>query len=234
MEWAEIYSFFDWPSIFKILLAMVLGGIVGLEREFSGRPAGLRTHILVCVGATVIVLASTAIPGIFGSDYKDTLRIDPGRLAAGIVTGIGFLGAGAIIRTRDLIRGLTTAACIWFAAALGIVIGEGFYAVAIFSTLVVVLVLRSSEFFEAKIHSPVYRTLTIRIAFPHVEAFEKKCWSLLKDRHIRLQDMDYAYNKGDDVAEIRLYVRTRHGLQSHEVIKDLKDEPGLISIRWQN
>src|SRR5512143_587908 len=108
-------------AVLRLLLAILLGGAIGLERESRGRPAGLRTHILVCLGATIIMIASTRM-GELTQVLSSTSRVqvDPGRIAAGIVTGIGFLGAGAIIRIGDLVRGLTTAGCIWFVAALGI------------------------------------------------------------------------------------------------------------------
>jgi putative Mg2+ transporter-C (MgtC) family protein len=110
----------------RLALAILLGGAIGLERESRGRPAGLRTHILVCLGATIIMIASTQMAILSQAlPQASRIQVDPGRIAAGIVTGIGFLGAGAIIRIGDLVRGLTTAGCIWFVAALGITIGQG-------------------------------------------------------------------------------------------------------------
>ena len=102
-------------ALFKLLLAILLGGAIGLEREFRGRPAGLRTNILVCLGATMIMIGSTSMAE-FSQMLSPNFRVsvDPGRIAAGVVTGIGFLGAGAIIRFEDLVRGLTTAGCIWY------------------------------------------------------------------------------------------------------------------------
>lgn len=234
MEIADILSPFEGESFLRIALAVVLGGAVGLEREFSGRAAGLRTHILVCLGATIIVLASTAVPRLYGNAYQETLRIDPGRIAAGIVTGIGFLGAGAIIRTGEFVRGLTTAACIWFAAALGIVIGEGFYLLAISSTVVVVLVLRVDEAVEGRIKSPVYRALIARIRSTNARGFETACRDVLKQKSMRIQDMDCAFDREGDFMEIKVYLKTRNPMDSREVVGELKDFPGLISIRWQS
>ncbi|MHC4946206.1 MAG: MgtC/SapB family protein [Planctomycetota bacterium] len=234
MENFNLFSHFEWESLFQIFLAVVLGGLVGLEREFSGRPAGLRTHILVCLGATIIVLASTSIPRLFGTSYQETLRIDPGRIAAGIVTGIGFLGAGAILRTGELVRGLTTAACIWFAAALGIVIGEGYYMLAICGTAVVLVVLRVDEIFETKISSPMYRTLTARVEASHADEFEEFCKDMLKSQKIRLQDMDCSFHRDGNIIEFMMYLRTRDSMQSRKVISELKDQPGLMSLSWRN
>ena len=112
-------SLVEVDMMFRLGLAILLGGAIGLERESRGRPAGLRTHILVCMGATIIMIASTRMAILSQAlPSASRIQVDPGRIAAGVVTGIGFLGAGAIIRIGDLVRGLTTAGCIWFVAAL--------------------------------------------------------------------------------------------------------------------
>jgi putative Mg2+ transporter-C (MgtC) family protein len=115
----------------KIALSLTLGGLIGLEREFHGRAAGLRTHILVCLGATIITMASLDLFRYHQTLTSQTvLRIDLGRLVAGIVTGIGFLGAGVIFRSGNVVRGLTTAASIWFTSGVGIAVGIGSYLLA--------------------------------------------------------------------------------------------------------
>jgi putative Mg2+ transporter-C (MgtC) family protein len=105
--------------IAQVLLAVLLSGVIGFEREMHGRSAGLRTHILVCLGATLVMVVGKHIT--FGASH------DPGRIAAGVITGIGFLGAGEIIRTQGGVHGLTTAACLWLVAALGVAVGSGLY-----------------------------------------------------------------------------------------------------------
>ncbi len=114
----ENVSFGD--MLFRLIISLLLGGLIGLEREAHERPAGLRTHILVCVGSTFFTLASFAI----SKSYAGYV-FDPGRITAQIVTGIGFLGAGTIIRTGTIVRGLTTAASIWTVAAIGVGVGVG-------------------------------------------------------------------------------------------------------------
>ena len=114
----------------RLALAFVLGGVIGLEREKKGGSAGLRTHILVTVGSALVMLTSLYIyDNCQGKGF-----IDPGRLAAGVVTGIGFLGAGTIIRSKEGIRGLTTAASIWVSAAIGLAVGCGYFSAAIIVT----------------------------------------------------------------------------------------------------
>jgi putative Mg2+ transporter-C (MgtC) family protein len=120
--------------ILKILLAATLGGIIGLERELSHKEAGLRTNILIAIGSTLITVMSFKIASL-------TKTADPARLTAQIVSGIGFLGAGAIIQARFAVHGLTTAATIWTVAAIGIAVGSGFYLVAFLVAIFVVIVL---------------------------------------------------------------------------------------------
>jgi len=118
-------------TIIRLGLAFILGGVIGLEREKKGVSAGLRTHILVTVGAALIMLTSLYLYGIYrGEDCN----IDPGRIAAGVITGIGFLGAGTIIRSKEGIHGLTTAASIWISAAIGLAVGCGYFSAAIIVT----------------------------------------------------------------------------------------------------
>lgn len=113
----------------RVLLSFVLGAIIGFERERTGRPAGLRTHILVCAGSVCFTIA-----GVYGFESSAVNR-DPARVAAQVVAGVGFLGAGTIFRTPSTVRGLTTAASIWVVAAIGMLIGAGMYGLAIFTTL---------------------------------------------------------------------------------------------------
>lgn len=107
--------------IIRVLLAVVLGGLVGIERERADKPAGLRTHMVVCLASALIMLLSIHV-----STLNPESIFDPGRIAAGVVTGVGFLGAGTIIRQGSIVRGLTTAASLWFVAGLGLAIGAGF------------------------------------------------------------------------------------------------------------
>jgi len=128
----------DIDIITRIALSVLVGGIIGFEREQHRRAAGLRTHILVCVGSTVITLTSLYIADHYGGLSQNC---DPSRIAAGIITGIGFLGAGTIIRFKASVLGLTTAASLWGVAGLGIALGSGFYKGAIYGTIAIVLTL---------------------------------------------------------------------------------------------
>ncbi len=111
----------------RLILSVVLSGFIGLERQVRRRTAGLRTHILVCLGSCLTMLTSIYIFDI----YKSEVPLDPGRIAAGVITGVGFLGAGAIINERGGVKGLTTAASLWVVAGIGLAVGCGFYSAGI-------------------------------------------------------------------------------------------------------
>lgn len=133
-------------DLLELLVATVLGGIIGWERESKGSFAGLRTHILVCLGSCLIMQVSIHMFDI----YKGATPSDPGRIAAGVITGIGFLGAGAIMRSTQSIKGLTTAASIWIASGIGLAVGSGFYVGSVASTFITFLVLKCLHDVENK------------------------------------------------------------------------------------
>ena len=120
-------------DLLSIILAIVLGGVIGLEREISGKAAGLRTNVLICLGAAVFTIISKRM--------VDVTEGSTTRIAAQIVTGVGFLGAGAIIQDRGGVHGLTTAATIWLVASIGMACGAGFYPLAVVAALIAILVL---------------------------------------------------------------------------------------------
>lgn len=127
----------DKQIIIRLFLSAALSGLIGLERQLHRRTAGLRTHILVSLGSCLIMLTSLYVFDI----YKDIVALDPARIAAGVITGIGFLGAGAIMREKTEIRGLTTAASLWVSAGIGLATGVGFFSAAISSTVLALIVL---------------------------------------------------------------------------------------------
>lgn len=127
--------------IVRLLLATILGMILGYERETSDKPAGIRTHAIVSIGACLFTLI-----GILISETNPLLKVDASRIAAGIVTGIGFLGAGALFQSKNRVLGLTTAAGIWAMGAIGLAVGLGYYFAAAFATFLVYAVLFSGRF----------------------------------------------------------------------------------------
>ncbi len=132
---------------FRLLLSVVLGGLIGFERQLHRREAGLRTHMLVCLGSCLIMLTSLYVFDI----YRNITNLDPARIASNVITGIGFLGAGTIIRDRARVRGLTTAASLWLVAGIGLAIGIGFYPAGIFATILGLIVLYFLRYMEGAI-----------------------------------------------------------------------------------
>ncbi|MBN1913522.1 MAG: MgtC/SapB family protein [Candidatus Omnitrophica bacterium] len=139
----------DFHIFLRLALSVVLSGLIGLERQIHRRTAGLRTHIMVSLGSCLIMLTSMYVFDI----YKNIVALDPARIAAGVITGIGFLGAGAIMREREResVKGLTTAASLWVVAGLGLAIGCGFYSAAFFTTVLALIVLFFLRFIETMI-----------------------------------------------------------------------------------
>ncbi|MFH1867444.1 MAG: MgtC/SapB family protein [Candidatus Omnitrophota bacterium] len=141
----------EMQMIMRLLLSAVLGGAVGFERELHEKAAGFRTHILVCLGSCIIMLTSIHMFEI----YNGIANVDPGRIAAQVVSGIGFLGAGTILRSRTSIVGLTTAASLWAIAGIGLSVGSGLYFVASFTAALMLAILIVLNKFEKKITARV-------------------------------------------------------------------------------
>jgi putative Mg2+ transporter-C (MgtC) family protein len=137
----------DKQVIIRLILSILLSGFIGLERQIHRRTAGLRTHILVCLGSCLIMLTSLYVFDI----YKDKVPLDPVRIAAGVITGIGFLCAGTIIRYGEAVKGLTTAASLWVVAAIGLAVGCGFYSGAVISAILTLITLLFLRYIEGKI-----------------------------------------------------------------------------------
>lgn len=153
-----------WNLLFRIIAAGFFGGVLGLERDIHGRGAGLRTHLLVSAGSALFMILSThvAVLGVVTPEGFGRIT-DPGRIAAQIVTGIGFLCAGVIIREGFTIRGLTTAACLWIAAAIGMAAGAGLYFIAATTTALALCSLVLLRMIEKLYRKDVYRDLVVTI-----------------------------------------------------------------------
>lgn len=148
-------------TLLRLLLSAVLGGVVGYERESAHRPAGLRTHLLVAVGSTLTMMLSVDMVKI--AQANGSFNIDPGRIAAQVISGIGFLGAGTILREGPTVRGLTTAASLWVVAGIGLAVGAGAYLPAVSTSVIILLALIFLSRFEKYYISKAYHhEMTIR------------------------------------------------------------------------
>lgn len=184
--------------VLKLVLAVVLGGIVGWERESSRKPAGLRTNILICVGSTMMMALSGLMLGSAPLGSADALRI-----AAGVITGMGFIGAGTIIQSHGHIHGLTTASTLWAVAGLGLIIGAGFFAVAAVYTLVLVTTLLAFPMIERLI--PQRSVFHYRVRVPSIQAVDE----LRREAACaRLKLEDLTFQKTGETAVLSFHLET--------------------------
>lgn len=175
----------SWPALLiasKLLLAMLCGGAIGLERELNRKPAGLRTNVLICFGAALYMIVSRHISG--GAAYTD-----PARLAAQVVAGIGFLGAGVILQSRGSVTGLTTAATIFVVGAVGIAIGEGLFGLASLSTVSIILVLVVLRSVERSVLKRA-RLFHYHLKTSDPAEFLESLLDILEKQHLRLEDFE--------------------------------------------
>lgn len=146
----------------RLVIALLAGGLIGLERSYNGRPAGFRTHALVCMSSALLMLLTVYQWELLKGVPLDTIRVDPTRMGQGIMTGIGFLGAGVIMKEKFTIRGLTTAASIWVTASIGILIGMGFFLAAAMATILALGTLSLFRWFESKLPSLTFGSLSVQ------------------------------------------------------------------------
>ncbi len=223
--------------IIRILLSALLGAAIGLERDIRGRSAGLRTNILVSVGSAVFMLLSISLAEKYSGNIDGVVySVDPTRIAAQVVTGIGFLGAGAIIKFGLSIRGLTTAACLWIASAIGMCCGSGYYDVAVLTTIISIIVLTLLVKVERLYSKDTYRVLEVSAAID--TDVQKLLRSVtLEGNEIIFFDEEKDYRQECLKLTINLCIRNRDLTDNscHGVIKDLeKSGLTLYSVAWKH
>jgi putative Mg2+ transporter-C (MgtC) family protein len=190
----QIDMSFELESIIKVIMALVCGGMIGYEREYKNRPAGLRTHILVCVGAALVMVVAQFM---YNNDPDG--GIDTTRLGAQVVSGIGFLGAGTIIRERFGVKGLTTAASLWAVACVGIAVGSGYFLIAGVTTLVIIASLILFRKLE-KVMKIKSEKAKIRVQAEITEDIDILVKKILEDGGYSVSGMKF--NKSDDKKQV--------------------------------
>ena len=219
-----------WPHVLlRLTVAAVLGGAIGFERELRERQAGLRTHLLVSVGSALFTLVSAYGFHEFLVNGGGLVRTDPTRIAAQVVTGVGFLGAGAIIRQGLSIKGLTTAATLWLSAAIGMAAGAGYYSAALFATAGAILTLgplRGIAYRVVRRYRPAVDRLLVDIPaggspVPVLEAIEQ--------RGGRVVSLEIAQE--GDRRSIAIDVEM-HGIPAPTIVADVGSIDGVLEVRW--
>lgn len=217
-------------AIFKMLLSMVLGASIGYERRRKGQIAGLRTFALIAMGATLAMLISIYIPQV----YYGLKNGDPGRIAAQVVSGIGFLGAGAIIQMKGSVRGLTTAAGIWISACIGLAVGAGMYIISVIATLLIIFILVNIERIEQRANM-LWETKVIRIKVGEIVTDHDACKAVFKQHklHAIIESMKYDYEHNTSIINYR--VLTRKSTDITSLFDELKEQySNTLSISLTN
>src|SRR5713226_7439312 len=186
--------------IARIAAALMIGGLIGFERTFHGRPAGFRTHALVSVASAMLMLVTVYQADWMTAAPLDTIRTDPTRMAQGIMTGIGFLGAGVIFKEGLTVRGLTTAASIWVTAAIGILVGIGFWFAAVVGAVAVLVVLALFRLVEARLPSEFYAHHMLRFSRDRVMD-EEDLRRLIHDHGFTIANLSSRLTEGGQRSE---------------------------------
>lgn len=219
----------------RILLAMAIGGIIGWERENNNRPAGLRTHMLVAIGAAVVMLMGQ----ISLEKYADVTTMDPTRLGAQVISGIGFLGAGTIMREGLTVRGLTTAASLWAVACLGLAAGGGFYEAAIAGTVAIILTLTIFEYLEKKFRKVKHKELQVEMDCTDLSATLISLKKIAPSYDMLLGDVDVSETIGEDKVLYHLVSKLSFCKSSKKIDKDgftseITSLKGVSEVRVRN
>jgi putative Mg2+ transporter-C (MgtC) family protein len=199
----------------RLLLGALLGGGIGLERQRHGRPAGFRTHLLVCVGSVLLMLVSQSLGG------------DPGRLAAGAITGIGFLGAGAILKSGRSVHGLTTAACLWIVSAIGLAVGSGGFAAAVMSFVITIVALWILRIVEERIPRLAYKYVSV---VADRELAEAEIRAAVSSPGPRITEVTYEYDAERGSITYRITIASEHGISERKILDALAAYPAVRRI----
>ncbi len=227
----ELFSIREATNIFRILFAAVAGGIIGFEREHKNRPAGLRTHALVSIGAAIVML----IPIELISSGVSTDKFDVTRLGAQVISGIGFLGAGTIIRNGATVKGLTTAASLWVAAIIGLAIGAGNYLTSFVSLCTVMFILKVFGSFEQR-QGLKFKDIVLNIKMEDLPQQVGLINGLIEGQSLKLRKMEIIENSskikksGKAVIRMKVFVRGGLDMEVDVLIEKLNEIIGVIKV----
>jgi len=211
--------------IFRIILAVCFGALIGLEREHAQRPAGLRTHILVCVGSCLVMLTSEFVYNYY---HQFSPNMDVARLGAQVISGVGFLGAGTIIRNGSSVKGLTTAASVWAVACVGLATGIGFYFGATIATLIIYISLIYSKKFS-KIHDTQKFSLEIISTHENINSLIGSVEKIFSENTININKLNISTQE-DKSSSLVFQLSTNNGLSPTSILSTIYSLPGVNSI----
>lgn len=212
----------------RLLVAMFLGGLVGIERQTRGRAAGLRTNILVCLGSAAIIIVFQKFSMELSVGAESFVRMDPARVAAGVITGIGFLGAGTIIKTNDFVRGLTTAASIWVVSAIGVTVGLGEYTIAIVLTVLVLIALYALH----RLPIDGDRYMSLHLHWTGDLALLREVTDRLGQEQIQIKSSDVTRQPNTGKCRVNLALRTRKEQRARNLLDQLQQDTRFDEVGW--
>src|SRR5438876_530073 len=214
----------------RVVAALVVGALIGFERTFHGRPAGFRTHSLVCLASSLLMLVTVYQNQWMTVMPIDAIRTDPTRMAQGIMTGIGFLGAGVIFKEGLTVRGLTTAASIWTTAAIGILVGVGFWFAAILGALAALTILSLFRVIESRLPSEFYAHHVLGFRRDNVMT-EQKLRELLAGHGFSIANLSSRLTEGGEQFEYRMVLKSRDPKSAETLSQHLRGLPEVIEFR---
>jgi len=219
----------DGAFAIRLLVAMLLGALVGIERQTRGRAAGLRTNILVCLGSAAIIMVFQKLSMDLNLGAESIVRMDPARAAAGVITGIGFLGAGTIIKTKDFIRGLTTAASIWVVSAIGVTVGLGEYAIASALTLLVLIALYALH----RLPITEDRYMSLRLRWTGDLDLLGEITDVLTEQGMQIKSSEVTRQPNTHVCHVVIWLRTRKEKDAQLILKQLQEDTRFDEVGWR-
>jgi putative Mg2+ transporter-C (MgtC) family protein len=216
--------------IARVAGALLIGALIGFERTFHGRPAGFRTHSLVCIASAILMIVTVYQHQWMTLLEHDAIRTDPTRMAQGIMTGIGFLGAGVIFKEGLTVRGLTTAASIWVTAAIGILVGIGFWFAAVVGALATLMVLALFRLIEARLPSEFYAHHMLRFDRDKVMG-ESEVHKMIGDHGFSIANLSSRLSERGQQFEYRMTIKSRDRRNAERLAKHLRGLPEIVEFR---
>jgi putative Mg2+ transporter-C (MgtC) family protein len=220
-------------SLGKLALAAVVGGAIGFEREAHGQAAGLRTNILICVGACLMMQLSLNMEALFRHLPGDTsvVRLDPGRIASYAIASMGFLGAGAIITGRGMVKGLTTAAGLWLVTGIGLAIGASFFAPALFAAFISLICLYGMRRVKAWFHRDTYTILSLKFhgLNDHLDLIKQ----ILQGHGLSISFTAFKRDMPIKVSSYRLHLSSKENIPWDHLVEEIAKTPDLLELEWQ-
>jgi len=230
--WDWHWQHVSWDLV-RLVIAAMIGGAIGFEREAHGQAAGLRTNILVCVGSCLLMMLSLEMEHIYRhlSVEQSVVRLDPARIASYAIASMGFLGAGAIITGKGTVRGLTTAAGLWLVTGMGLAIGAGYLLPAIFATLISLLILYALRRLKPVFSHDEHTLLTL-ISRRQDKPLDR-IREILAEHGVSIQFINFKTQLAADTATYRLRLQSKDDLPWGHIVKTLSEIQGLQEISWQ-